>query len=452
MRRSWVWITVFAAACGSGTPQPPATGPGTSTGESITGRERIGWDQPAADSTELNTFRYAIYVDGARNEITDVACAPSSTPAGFSCSGKLPAMSNGAHTLELATFSIHDADGGESARSPALHVVVTGLAAPADAQTIDWESGDLTPTQDGIRLRLEKIAGGLEQPTDAAFAPDGRLFIADRTGRIRIVADDRLQQDDALLLPDDDDGVRQAALSIAFDPGFAESRLVFVAHTAESADGPTIRLSRYRELGGRFGERAVLFQSLSDDGSTASAVARFGPDRKLYLAASSDESSGRLFRLNADGTRPGDQAGTTAAVASGVQKVGGMGWDPQSGILWVADGDSTAAHLSAVSMTAAPVRALIRGRRPLEPGVGSMAFYTTDAIREMRNDALIASSQGYILRLHFAQDDATRIERSERLLENLVGPIRVVTAGPDGAIYFCTDSAVGRVRIRSTEP
>jgi glucose/arabinose dehydrogenase len=445
MRRSWVWITVFVAACGSGTPPPPSTGPGSGTTESITGRERIGWDQPAADSGELSTFRYAIYVDGARAEIADVTCAPNAASTGFSCNGKLPSMSNGAHTLELATFSAVNADSGESAKSPPLQVVVTGLTAPANSQTADWQSGDLNPTRDGLRLHLDRIAEGLDHPTDAAFAPDGRLFITERTGRIRVVADGRMQDADALLLPDDDEGTRQAALSIAFDPDFANTHLVFVTHTAESADGPTIRLSRYRELRGTLGERASLFQSLSDDASTASAVARFGPDRKVYLAASGDESGGRLFRLNADGTLPRDQAGTTPAVAAGVQAAHGMGWDPRSGVLWIADDDVEAAHLSAVSMTAPPIRAIIRGRRAVEPGVGSMTFYTSDAIREMRNDALIASARGYVLRVHFAQDDATRVERSERLLEDRVGPIRVVTVGPEGAIYFCTDTAVGRL-------
>ena len=444
MRRSWVLITLFAAACGSGTPPPPATGPGTQTTESITGRERIGWDQPAADSSELATFGYAIYVDGARNVIGDFTCAPGVAADRFACNGKLPPMSNGAHTLEIATFNAANADAGESAKSPALHVVVTGLAAPADVQT-EWQSGDVDPTRDGLRLRVDKIAEGLDHPTDAAFASDGRLFITERTGRIRVVADSRMQDADALLLPDDDEGVRQAALSIAFDPDFANTHLVFVAQTAESSEGPTIRLSRFRELRGTLGERAVLFQSRSNDASTASAVARFGPDRKMYLAASGDESGGRLFRLNADGTLPRDQAGTTPAMAGGVRAARGMGWDPQSGVLWIADDDTDASHLSAVSMSPPPIRAIIRGRRALEPGVGSMTFYTSDMMPEMRNDALIASGKGYILRVRFAQDDATRVQRSERLLENRVGPIRIVTLGPDGAIYFCTDSAVGRL-------
>jgi hypothetical protein len=63
----------------------------------------------------------------------------------------------------------------------------------------------------------------------------------------------------------------------------------------------------------------------------------------------------------------------------------------------------------------------------------------------MRNEALLASAEGYILRLRFATDDPTQIERSSRLLENAVGPIHVVTVSPDGWIYFCTDDSLGRL-------
>ena len=74
MRGSWILITLFSAACGSSPPPAPSTGPGNGTSESITGRERVGWDQPASDSAELATFGYAIYVDGVRSEIVDPSC------------------------------------------------------------------------------------------------------------------------------------------------------------------------------------------------------------------------------------------------------------------------------------------------------------------------------------------------------------------------------------------
>ncbi len=447
MRRFWILVTLFAAACGSSTPPPPSTGTGGGTAESITGREPIGWDQPAADSDELATLSYVIYVDNARNDITNVGCSSTGGAAGFPCTGRLPPLSSGAHTLEVAAVN---AEGVESNRSTALHVIVSSALSSDSAPAADWQSGEIEPTRDGVRLRVDKVAEGLDRPTDAAFAQDGRLFISERSGRVRVFSDGQLQITNALALPSDSDaGVRPAVLSIAFDPDFSHTGFVFVLHTANTSDGPAVYLSRYRELRGTLAQRAVLFQSAVESETDASAVMRFGADGKLYAIVGGSESGGRLLRLNPDGTMPQDQSGTTPAVAAGVVNPRGLAWRPPNAILWIVDDDSNAAHLSGVSMSAPPVRAIVRGREDLPLGAGSLAFYAADAIPEMRDEGLIGSTEGYVLRLRFAKDDATRVAESERLLQDRVGPIHVVAVGPDGAIYFCTDTALGKVsRVR----
>jgi glucose/arabinose dehydrogenase len=442
-RKFWIAITLLAAgACGSSPPPAPSPGPGTGDAQSITGRERIGWDQAADSLSELATFDYAIYVDGVRNLLADTSCGTEAGTAGFACSGRLPGMSNGSHTLQLAAF-IAAGDGGvvEGSRSTSLSVTVSGLTAPSTG----WTAGQVETTREGVKLRAEKIATGLDRPVDAAFAPDGRLFIAERAGRIRMVADGNFQDPDPLVLVSADRDLRIAMLSIAVDPDFSRTHFVFVVHTALSTDGPVFRLSRYRELQGRLAERAVLFETAASTAVHPSAVVRFGPDGRLYLAVNGDSSNGRLFRLSADGTMPRDQAGTTPAVAEGIADPRGLAWEPRSGLLWIADEDNGAAHVSGVEMSSPPVHAIIRGRGTLHAAIGQMTTYTGDAIPTLRNEALLASPEGYILRLHFADDDPTRIARSGRLLDNKVGPILVVTIGPDGAVYFCTDEALGRL-------
>jgi len=443
MRGFWILITLFVAACGSSTPPPPSTGTGGGA-ETITGRERIGWDQPASDTTELETFGYAIYVDNSRSDITDTSCAGTAGAAGFSCSGKLPPMSSGAHTLEISTFSTVNTDSGESSRSAPLQVVVSAALISDAASALDWQSGEVDPTQDGVRLRVDKLVDSLDRPTDAAFSDDGRLFIAEESGRIRIVSAGQMQSAPALALAAED-GPPPTILAIAFDPDFQTTRFVFVLHTAQSANGPAIYLSRYRELRGTLAQRAVLFQFAAVSTGDASAAMRFGPDRKLYLAVGGAGSEGRVFRLNPDGTMPADQAGSTPAIAGGVVAARGLAWDVRNAILWIVDDDSALAHLSGMSLTTPPVRANVRARRDLRLGAGSAVFYAANAIPEMKNNALIASREGYILRIRFAEDDPTTVKDSERLLDNRVGPIRVVMVGPDGGIYFCTDSALGRL-------
>ncbi len=447
MRGFWILITLFAAGCGSSKPSTPSTGSGGSP-VSITGRERIGWDQPAADADILGSLRFAIYVDNIRNEMADASCSSTPGTAGFPCSGLLPPMTSGAHTLQIAAFGGPDGAIVEGDRSGPLQVIVSAALSSATAAQAEWQSGTTQPTHDGVRLRIEKLAEQLDRPADAAFAPDGRLFVAER-GQVRVLASGILQDAPALSLPVDDPS--QRLLSIAFDPDFERTRFVFALQTIDSRDGPVVFLARYRELRGALGQRAVLFQSVVEDDGNASAMLRFGPDHKLYVVIGSNQATGKVFRLNPDGTMPADQTGTTPAVAGGVVSAQGLVWDPRAPLLWIVDSDSNAGHLSGVSMSAPPVRAIIRARSELPSGSGSVVFYTSDAIPEFRNNALVASTEGYVLRLRFALDDATKVMDSEKLLENQVGPIHVLVVGADGTIYFCTNTALGKLAFSQKE-
>lgn len=446
VRRLWTVITLLAAsACGSSPPPAPSPGPGPGTGQSITGRERIGWDQPADDNSELATFQYAIYVDGSRSVLAEPSCGTTAGANGFACSGKLPPMSNGSHTLELAAF----VDGGagdiiESSRSASIAVTVSALTAPSAGWTDD---GRIETSVDGSRLRVDRLATGFHQPIDAAFDPDGRLFVAERAGRIRLFADGALVAPDALALASADDNMPLAMLSLALDRDFARTHHVFLVHTAPTTDGPVFRLSRYRELGGKLAERAVLFETAAPAGTPAAAVLRVGADAMLYLSVNAEASNGRLFRLNADGTMPRDQAGSTPAVATGIADPRGMAWDPQSGMLWIADQDDQASHLSGLSLSSPPVRATARARGTLRAAAAQLAVYTADRIPALHGEALLASPDGFIQRLRFDGNDSTRIMRAGRLLDNEVGPIHVVIAGADGAVYFLTDEALGRLTL-----
>src|ERR1700704_2058263 len=122
--RLWILLCVAAmVACNKTPPAPPPPSTMPAPSETITGNERLGWDQRASDAVELSTFRYAVYVDGTRSELTAATCASASTDGAFACSARLPALSTGAHTIELASFIV-DGSVFESARSSALRVTV----------------------------------------------------------------------------------------------------------------------------------------------------------------------------------------------------------------------------------------------------------------------------------------------------------------------------------------
>lgn len=439
MRRWWTVITVLSLACGSAAAPPTSSPPSSDAPISITGRERIGWDQAADDAASFAALRYAVYVDNVRSELADVSCGSAVGSSGYSCSGKLPAMSNGTHTLELVSFL---ADGSESARSVPIRV---SIAASAAEQAATGWSVDVPETLvEGPALRLEKLAEGIDRPVDAAFLPDGRLLIAERPGHVRVFTAGNLAAEDSL--PRSIADTPAAVLSMAVDPLFAQTRQVYVVELAPAARQTVVRIARYTELRGQLGQRAVIFQTPVER-DIAAAVLRFGPDGNLYLALDADTSTGQLLRLTPDGRTPRDSASALPAIAAGIIRLRGMSWAP-SGLLWIAAEEPAGGSMNAVAISPPPVRARVERRHQLQDHLGPLSFYTADAIAEMRGDALSASPDGYILRVHFAEGDPSTIARVDRLLENRLGPIRTVAVGTDGGIYFCTDDAVGRLVSR----
>jgi glucose/arabinose dehydrogenase len=432
------------------TPMPPP-----SDVERITGNERIGWDQPAANAAELALFRYAIYVDGTRSQLTDALCSTTAGPAGFACNAALPAMTLGSHTLEIAAFVV---DGAvlESAKSTALRVERIGAAMTAPASA--WRTDVTVTTIDRLQLRLQLITDGLANPTDLAFTDDGRVFIAERAGLVRVVRGDQLQPDPALALEDIALTSQGGLLALAIDPHFHRTHFVYAIYAAESSrQGPVFRLARFQEAGGTLAQEVVLLDGIPASSDKPTASLHFGPDGKLYAAfdnggderRSGDLSSfnGKLLRLNADGTTPVDQAAATPVFLSNLQSPRGFDWRPSEGTLWIADAARDASELLHVFVpeSSGSRSATLKYALPRSTGTSDLTFYRGDLLPAFRGDLLLAADEGrHILRLRFDAGRG-RLLSSERLLLDRVGSVTVVGIGPGGEIYFCTPGALGRL-------
>lgn len=440
-------MVVLLAACGR-TP-PPTPGPPGDPGESITGRERLGWDQLASDAAELATFRFAVYVDGVRSELADVTCGTAAGAAGFPCAGRLPAMSNGSHTLELSAFVFDSTGILESGKSPSLRVTVTALVTPG-TDVVPLVSGDAITTADRVTLRAERLVTDLRDPADLAVLPDGQTLIAERTGRVLLVA-----RGETTVASGGRSSADGGIAALAVDPEFARSGFVFVVHTPAAS----FRLVRYRLSGGALGERMALLQDVPAS-VDASAVLRFGPDRKLYaalddggdrdLAARLSEWSGKILRLNADGGTPDDQPAASPVYWSGLRLPRGLAWMPENGSLWLAEErNERAERLATLAVeTTRPRRASARESYPLPQPFGArgLAFHSSGEIPELRGDLFVtAHDAGYLLRVRFDRGDPRRIATTERLLEGRVGPVRAVAVANDGAILVASDSTLWRL-------
>lgn len=419
----------------------------------ISGRERLVWDQAAASVEELSSFGYIAYVDGSATSLEGVSCASDAGPDGFECSAPLPSMSAGRHLIQVAAFV-----DGESRRegfmSLPIEVVLEGTTAsgPAVTTSLVDRSARSVSTVDGVRLEAHMLVAGLEDPTDLAVIPDGRTLIAERGGRILALRDGMLASTPALQLSDIATDNGGGLLSIAIDRQFERTGHVYALYTTASG----LALARFTMAGDTLAQRAVLMEGLPAAADRPAASIRMGPDGKLYVSldAGGDPDSvrdmgsysGKILRLNADGTTPSDQGAATPVYRAGLERPTGLAWSADPATLWLAGEDMMARHpFDAVSMQRSALDVAAGDRLALPAGTeaSDIAFYDHRAIPGLGGSLLVASgrSQG-LLRLRFAEGVVTSVEW---LLREEVGPIRAIAVAADGAILASTATELLRI-------
>src|SRR3990172_453335 len=173
-------------------------------------------------------------------------------------------------------------------------------------------------TQLPLGFQEEVVTYGLRQPVCAEYAPDGRLFLLEKQGRIRIFKGGKLLSKPFLSIQVN--GLYEGGLlGIAFDPNFTQNQYVYVYHTTADTN-PENRVERYTANGDVAigSSRLTLIRGIrSDTGIHNAGCLRFGPDGKLYvstgdgglnmnLAQDLSSLNGKILRINSDGSIPSD--------------------------------------------------------------------------------------------------------------------------------------------------
>jgi glucose/arabinose dehydrogenase len=162
------------------------------------------------------------------------------------------------------------------------------------------------------------VTAGLSNPTAMAFAPDGRLFVCQQTGELRVIAGGILLTDPFVSVTVDSNGER-GLLGVAFDPAFAVNHYVYVYYTATT---PAIhnRISRFTANGNVAVPNSEWVLLNLDNLSTATnhngGAIHFAADGTLFAGVGENANGanaqtlgnllGKLLRINADGTIPTD--------------------------------------------------------------------------------------------------------------------------------------------------
>jgi uncharacterized repeat protein (TIGR03806 family) len=348
--------------------------------------------------------------------------------------------------------------GGTPARGQSL----ARLAAPHTIGAFDLP--------DGFAQQL--VAEGFTGATGMTVAPDGRVFVCEQTGTLRIVKDDVLLKEPFLTVEVDSNWER-GLIGVTLDPHFKENGFVYVCYVA-ARPYPHHRVSRFTARGDRAvpGSEVILFRG--DDqrklggkipaGHQGGGI-RFGADGKLYFligehtnsaaARRLDTLQGKILRINPDGSIPGDNPffdkteGKYRAIwAYGLRNPFGLAVEPRTGRMLINDvGASRWEEINEAARGADYGWPAVEGpslnpryRPPLYAYAESATQSITGGVfYEPARPQFPARYQGkyffadYILNwVHFL--DPKRPERAEPFASGLAGPV-ALDVGPDGSLY-----------------
>ena len=164
-----------------------------------------------------------------------------------------------------------------------------------------------------------QVGGNLSGSLTAmAFAPDGRLFVCQQGGQLRVIKNGVLLSTPFVSLTVDSSGER-GLLGIAFDPNFATNHYLYVYYTVATSPIHN-RVSRFTAAGDTAAPGSEIIILNLDNLSSATnhngGAIHFGPDGKLYIGVGENANGanaqslsnllGKMLRINADGTIPPD--------------------------------------------------------------------------------------------------------------------------------------------------
>jgi len=316
------------------------------------------------------------------------------------------------------------------------------------------------------------VISGLDIPWEIQWGPDGWIWVTERFGRVSRVHPESGMQD---VILDISSQVYQSGesglLGMALHPDFESNPHVFLAYTYQSGSNVLEKIVRYEFSGGDLVNEQVLLDNIRGNATHDGCRLIISPDMKL-LATTGDaqnqpaaqninDLSGKILRLNLDGTVPDDNPFPGNPVWSyGHRNPQGL-FLADNGILYSSEhGPSTDDELNIIEearnygwpnvhgfcnlpdeitfCNANNVKEPVAAWTPTV-AASDIVFYDHPSIPEWQQSILMTTLKNkrvYALKL---EATGTEVIEENQYFTNLWGRLRDVCTGPNGEIYLATN-------------
>ncbi|MGY5144573.1 MAG: PQQ-dependent sugar dehydrogenase [Candidatus Nitrosopumilus sp. bin_32a] len=304
------------------------------------------------------------------------------------------------------------------------------------------------------------LAENLDKPRAIAVSDD-RIFVTEKDGAIKVIQNNTLLESPLATLRGADvfDG---GLLGIALHPNFSTNHHLYVFLTYAENGDLWNKILKITESENKLQNAEVILDKIPGSSFTNGGFIKFGPDEKLYIGTGTvsdashlpqdlDSLSGKILRINDDGTFPDDNPFSNSPIYSlGHRNPQGMTWD-DDGNLFVAEfGPEKNDEINLIqagknygwpeqqcSGNESFVDAIICYDPSIEPG--GILFYTGDSL-DFESSFIMASMRA----ANLYQVDFEEGLSSQKSILSGIGRVRDVVQGPDGSLYVITSNTDGK--------
>ncbi|MDN4600570.1 PQQ-dependent sugar dehydrogenase [Paenibacillus sp. F6_3S_P_1C] len=347
----------------------------------------------------------------------------------------------------------------------------TGQEQTTASEGNDGASGGEEETEENAIIPYEAsvLVDGLNVPWELVSVPDGRMFVTERPGTIRVIENGELASEPLIefTAPFNEEG-EGGLLGLAADPDFDNNGYLYAYHSYLEGGGDIAnRVLRLKVSDGKATIDKELLSDIPGGVNHNGGRIKIGPDNLLYittgeryepeLAQNEDSLGGKILRVGLDGSIPEDNPRPNSPVYSmGHRNAQGLAWNPDNGYLYATEhGQRNFDEINRIEAGENYGWPEVEGdddnngtyQAPLaHSGDETWAPSGVAFIEEgpWAGSLLAANLRGEQLLKITLSEDGTQVTQVEPIFKDEWGRIRNVTSGEDGKLYVLTNNRDGR--------